>query len=241
MKMYVPGIKTFMLGKYGSLLAALVTLMILQPTIDTTVGKYLLEVMFIAVLLAGLRAIEIKKSLLRLECMLLFVSLVLNATGIFFAFDELFFLGLACRAIFLLLVALTILVDLFHGRKVGSDTLAGAVCVYLLIAFIFSYCFLLIEVFAPGSFSFTQGHSRVQLWVSKEFFPFFYFSLVTMTTVGYGDMSPVTTVARTFASMEAIIGQLYLTILVARLVGMHLVDQKDRTDQTEKGESIDKN
>jgi voltage-gated potassium channel Kch len=81
----------------------------------------------------------------------------------------------------------------------------------------------------------------VQLWVSKEFFPFFYFSLVTMTTVGYGDMSPVTTVARTFASMEAIIGQLYLTILVARLVGMHLVDQKDRTDQTEKGESIDKN
>jgi hypothetical protein len=228
-----------MLGKYGSLLVVLVTLMVLQPTIDTTIGNYLLEVIFIAVLIAGLRAIEIKKNLLRFECMLLIVSLVLNATGIFFGNDELFFLGIACRALFLLLVALTILVDLFHGRKVDGDTLAGAVCVYLLIALIFSYCFLLIEVFVPGSFSFTQGHSRMQLWVSKEFFPFFYFSLVTMTTVGYGDMSPVTTVARTFASMEAIVGQLYLTILVARLVGMHLVDQKVMIDQQDKVELID--
>ncbi|MCK4509760.1 MAG: hypothetical protein KAU27_14525 [Desulfuromonadales bacterium] len=228
MKMYVPGIKTFILGKYGSLLVALVTLMVLQPTIDTTIGKYLLEVMFIAVLIAGLRAIEIKKSLLRFECVLLFVSLVLNATGILLGHDGLFFLGLACRAFFLLLVALTILADLFRSRKVEGDTLAGAVCVYLLIALVFSYGFLLIEVFMPGSFSFTQGQSRVQLWVSKEFFPFFYFSLVTMTTVGYGDMSPVTTVARTFASMEAIIGQLYLTILVARLVGMYLVVQQDK-------------
>lgn len=228
MRIYFPGVKTFILGRYGSLLVALVILMVLQPTTETTIGKYLLEVMFIAVLVAGLRAIEIKKSLFRFECLLLFVSLVLNAVGVLFGNDDLFFLGIVCRAIFLLLVSLTILIDLFHGRKVDGDTLAGAVCVYLLIALIFSYCFLLIEVFVPGSFSFTQGHSRMQIWVSKEFFPFFYFSLVTMTTVGYGDMSPVTAVARTFSSMEAIIGQIYLTILVARLVGMYLVTQQDR-------------
>lgn len=49
--------------------------------------------------------------------------------------------------------------------------------------------------------------------------------MVTITTVGYGDMSPVTTVARTFATLEALTGQVYLIILVARLVGLHLLHQ----------------
>jgi amino acid transporter len=83
------------------------------------------------------------------------------------------------------------------SMRVSSDTLAGAVCVYLLIACIWSYGYLLTEFFVPESFSFTQAHGRMNLWLSKEFFPFFYFSLVTMTTVGYGDMSPLSTEART--------------------------------------------
>ena len=61
----------------------------------------------------------------------------------------------------------------------------------------------------------------------------FYFTVTTITTVGYGDMSPVTTEAQTFATLEAIIGQVYLTILVARLVGMYLVNQS--VDNTSSG------
>jgi voltage-gated potassium channel Kch len=189
-------------------------------------------VLFIAALFAGLRAIEIKRVLLGFEVVLLLVSLVLGIAGTMLGYETLFFLGVAGRSLFMFLVALTILLDLFRARKVSGDTLAGAVCVYLMIAFISAYCFILIEFMVPGSFSFTQGDSRMQLWVSREFYPFFYFSMVTMTTVGYGDMSPVTTVARTFATLEALTGQVYLTILVARLVGMHLVGQgkEDSTD-----------
>lgn len=237
MKIHVPWVKTFVFGRYGSLLIAIIALMILQPTVNTVAGKYLLEAMFIVVLIAGLRAIEIKKSILHFEVVLLLISLLLNLAGIILVNDELFFLGIAGRAIFLLLVALTILLDLFRGRKVDGDTLAGAVCVYFLIALIWGYCFLLLEFIVPGSFSFTQGESRMQLWMSQEFFSFFYFSLVTMTTVGYGDMSPVTTEARTFAAMEAIIGQLYLTILVARLVGMHLVYQQEKVELIDNDDS----
>jgi len=71
------------------------------------------------------------------------------------------------------------------------------------------------------------------MWLSKEFYPFIYFSLVTMTTVGYGDMSPVSTEARTLATTEALVGQIYLTILVARLVGMHLVDAQSTVDESD--------
>jgi hypothetical protein len=225
-KIKVPRLKNFLFGRYGSLLIVLLVLLLLQPTVDTLVGKYLLEALFIAALFAGLRAIEIKKGLFRFEITLLLASLLLSFTGTLLDKELLFFLGIAGRATFLLLVAVTILLDLFRARKVCDDTLAGAVCVYLLIAFIWAYCFLLIEFMVPGSFSFTQGESRLQLWVAREFYPFFYLSMVTMTTVGYGDMAPVTTEARTFATLEALVGQVYLTILVARLVGMHLLHKQ---------------
>jgi len=228
MKIHMPEIKIFVFGRYGSLLIALLLLMLVQPTVETLFGKYLLEALFIAVLLAGLKALEIKKGLFRFELTLLLVSLALSIVGTLGGYEGLFLIGIAGRVLFMLLVALTILLDLFRSHKVSEDTLAGAVCVYLLIAVIWAYVFLLIEFLQPGSFSFTQGQAHMQLWVSREFFPFYYFSLVTMTTVGYGDMSPVSTEARTFATMEALVAQIYLTILVARLVGMYLMHQQDK-------------
>ena len=231
------GIKNFIFGRYGSLLLALVMLMLMQLTVDTTIGKYLLEAIFIAVLLTGLRAIETQKGLLGFEVILLLVGVVLSIAGTVTNNTPLFFIGNTCRVVFMIMVALTILIDLFRGRKVSGDTLAGAVCVYLLIAVIWGYFFLLIEIIVPGSFSFTQGHARMHLWISQEFFPFFYFSMVTITTVGYGDMAPVSTEAQTFATIEALIGQIYLTILVARLVGMYMFNQQ--VDNVNNGEEAE--
>lgn len=230
MKIHVPGLKTFIFGRYGSLLLVLLALLLLQPTINTAGGKGLLEALFITALFAGLRAVEVKRGVLVFGAVLLSVSLALGVSGTLQGHEPLFFLGVAGRALFFFLVALAILYDLFRARKVSGDTLAGAVCVYLLIAYISAHGFLLIEFMVPGSFSFTQNAARLELWVANEFYPFFYFSMVTMTTVGYGDMSPVTTVARTFATLEAVAGQVYLTILVARLVGMHLVHLQKGAD-----------
>ena len=230
MKIHLPGVKSFILDRYGSLLVALLAMMLLQLGIEKQLGRYILEGVFIVILFSGLRAIGVEKTLLRFEVALLLVSLALCIIGAFIGSAPLFFSGLAGRALFLALVAIIILVDLFRSRVVSADTLSGAVCVYLMIALVWAYIYMLVEYMAPGSFSFTQGHERLQFWVSKDFFPFFYFSMVTMTTVGYGDMAPLTHEARTFASLEAIVGQLYLTILVARLVGMHLAGFSGNTN-----------
>jgi hypothetical protein len=230
MKIHKPKIKPFVLSSYGSLLIALLALMLLQPMVTTTYGRYIIEGVFIAILFAGLRAFEVHKKLLRFEGLLLLVSIAAYVAGTLLSNEMLFLFGLAARILFMILVALTILVNLFRAREVDEDILAGAVCVYLLIALIFGHCFLLVEFLEPNSFSFTHQEARMQLWISHEFYPFYYFSMVTMTTIGYGDMVPVSTLARVFATLEGILGQIYLTILVARLVGMHLIHQQKKRE-----------
>jgi voltage-gated potassium channel Kch len=73
----------------------------------------------------------------------------------------------------------------------------------------------MLETLQPGSFSFGTADQSTRL-------PFTYFSLVTLTTVGYGDVLPVSAGARALANLEALVGQIYMTVLVARLVGMQM-------------------
>lgn len=98
---------------------------------------------------------------------------------------------------------------------VSGELIAGSVAVYLLLAIVFAYLFGLVDLLEPGSFAFAD----------RAGFPdpdFYYFSLVTLTTLGYGDITPVSPMARGLAALEAVIGPVYLTVLVARLVGMHI-------------------
>ena len=119
-------------------------------------------------------------------------------------------------ALFFTSVALVLLTRIMsvHTRVTG-ELIAGSVAVYLLLGIVFAYLFELVNLISPGSFSFVD---RPVL----EDPDFFYFSLVTLTTLGYGDITPLAPIARGLATLEALIGPLYLTVLVARLVGMRI-------------------
>jgi hypothetical protein len=114
---------------------------------------------------------------------------------------------------FLLVVAtpFVVLRRLASHREVTAQTLLGAASVYLLIAVAFMFLYLGIDGFEPGQF-FGQSEPTTA---------FMYFSLVTITTLGYGDLSPVTETARAAASATAIVGQIYLVFVVARMVGLY--------------------
>ena len=121
--------------------------------------------------------------------------------------------------IFFTLVAFIMLQDILtNGHRVDFSLIMGAVCVYLFIAITFECLYELIYFFDPMSF---DGLTGVSL---KEDGPFFYFSIVTLTTLGYGDITPATRIARSMVSFQALLGQIYLTVLVARLVGMIIVN-----------------
>lgn len=118
--------------------------------------------------------------------------------------------------LFFAVVAYELLVDILAKEsRVDSNLIAGAISVYLLIGVCFSFVYEIVFTLNPESFKgVVEGPMRHTT--------FTYFSFVTMTTLGYGDITPLTKIGGTFATLEAIIGQLYLTVLVARLVGMHI-------------------
>lgn len=119
-------------------------------------------------------------------------------------------------AISLLLYTLSLLLHRIVAVKESNfDILCAAVAVYLLIGVVWGVWFRFIETLVPGSFVLT-GTGEAIGWSN-----FIYFSLATLTTLGYGDITPVSPVARVWATLEAVAGVLYVALLISRLVSLY--------------------
>lgn len=117
--------------------------------------------------------------------------------------------ALLFAAMLVLATALAILV--FGGHRRVGDRLLAAICLYLVIGMIWAVMYALVAHLVPDAFA-------GALPPRATLFDWGYFSLVTLTTVGYGDITPTANIARSLAAAEAMIGQLYPAIIIARLV-----------------------
>ena len=112
-----------------------------------------------------------------------------------------------------------VLWQVYREGPVTGHRVRGAVAAYLLIAIFFAYSYTFIAALIPGSF-------QTPAWSSQSEFDrgetFFYFSIVALTTVGFGDITPIHPLARSLVMVEALIGQLYPAILLARLVTLEI-------------------
>jgi len=127
---------------------------------------------------------------------------------------------LAVQLSALLLFAYTtifVLQSVLRSDRVTGDTLCGAIAVYLMMGLTWSFAHGLLQHLRPGSYRVVAGGMRMA--DSKELL---YFSYVTLATLGYGDVVPVTNGARSLAVLEALGGTVYMAILVARLIGLSL-------------------
>jgi hypothetical protein len=102
---------------------------------------------------------------------------------------------------------------LLHHTRVTTQTVLGALCIYILIGLVFANADYGVQLVSGNSFFAQPGHHGPG--------DFAYFSYITMATVGYGDLTPAVGLPRTNAVLEALIGQIFLVVLVARLVGMY--------------------
>lgn len=126
--------------------------------------------------------------------------------------------GLIFTILFLAYTAVILLRLVLRAQTVTMDTIYGALSVYLLMAFVWGTAYMLLETLQPGALSLDSArHPNQQVnWADCMFYSF-----VTLTTTGYGDMVPVTAHSRSLSILEAISGTMYLAVLIARLVGMH--------------------
>jgi len=115
--------------------------------------------------------------------------------------------------VFFLLFTITLLIKRISSRKViTSDTIKGGISVYLLIGILWTFLYKIALGFNPNAYS----------HITNEMVDCFYYSFATLTTLGPGDISPVTISAKFLAILEAFVGQIYLAIFIAQLMGLHL-------------------
>jgi hypothetical protein len=129
---------------------------------------------------------------------------------------------LVAAAFFLSLILLISRALLFEQTTVTSETLWAAINVYVLFGMFFAFLYAAVTIIEPGAFAGTllqSGSNPTQTFV--------YYSFVTMTTLGYGDITPQIQVAATLAYVQALIGQLYVAILIARLVSLYSIQPKE--------------
>ncbi len=208
-------------GIYHVLLASLLLLMALQPFTDVGDGV-LVQLGLAGLLLASIAVVASRRRLF-------IIGLVLGvpAVGLLFLPGGIptvagGFLTMAT----LLFICFVILRRIARHPVVTSATVSGSLVVYLAFGVIWAKAYWLVEHFRPDSFTGLSGSAVLD--VQRDLF---YYSYVTLATLGYGDINPVGPEARSLAITEAIVGQLYLVVLVAGLVGLSLSQRQRRSDQ----------
>jgi hypothetical protein len=132
--------------------------------------------------------------------------------------------------LFFTYIGVAILSHALKAERVTFDKICAALCSYLLIGMIFALLYSLLEFLDPGAF--LAGGEVISQGDPKAFYgagigQAIYFSFTTLTTLGYGDLTGGTVVAKNLSVLEAIIGQIYLVVLVARLVGLEISHSKE--------------
>ncbi len=127
--------------------------------------------------------------------------------------------GHLCAVVLFFGAAWVIVWTLLRGRRViTADSVFGAICGYLLIGIGWGLLFATVDFVRPESFAISPALRQAEEAEGPRPFIFIYYSFVTLTTVGYGDVTPVAPPARTLAWMEAVAGQFYMAVIVAGLI-----------------------
>lgn len=179
----------------------------------------LVDLALVLVLVAGVRSLMGFKWIFRIGVILAVSWVTLEVVYLYAQAEWLVIMVLLVALVFVALVGFITMRDVLYGGEVNENRLMGAMCVYLLIGLAWTYVFTLLYTVSPTSFEGIAGATTEAHGMAIQFL---YYSFVTLTTLGYGEITPASPVAQTLAYMEAVTGQFYLTILVAALVGMLL-------------------
>jgi hypothetical protein len=152
------------------------------------------------------------------------LAVALRSAAFFVASPPVFVADALVTALFLGGYLVAVLRGVLADGAVTNERIMGALSGYLLLGIAWSFLFVAVEVATPGSFRYAGGPPEGPATPNAENFPAIYYSFITLTTIGYGDIVPLTRPAQTLAWLEGTAGQIYLAVLVARLVGLQITN-----------------
>ncbi len=232
-------------GKFGCLLVALVALLVTAPVMTgSTVLWVALALLAISVLVAGLYAARPCRRSILVGLVLGGIDIGIGRLAALKGGQWLVMLQAVLWLATLTYVAVTILEVVLASQPVTMETLQAAFCVFLLLGLIWTYVYIVIELVAPGSFL-LQGGVAPSLALDESrrasFLRFMILSYSTKTSRGYGDLIPASSLAHICGCLEAMMAQVYLAVVIARLVKLQVSERprgQDDISDVEIGEGV---
>jgi hypothetical protein len=198
-------------------LAMIVVVVFVLPPLTSlgVTGRLLFDIFFSMLLISGIASMSRRRRVFITLAGISIVALAIRWIDSFNASSLLDVLNSLATITAIILFSTVVLSQVLKKGPITAHRIQGAIAVYLLIGLAWAHTYELIEYLSPGAFT-------GAITTSGKFSSWMYFSFVTLATLGYGDITPVHPVARSLAVAEAITGQLYLAILIARLVSQEL-------------------
>ncbi len=203
------------------LIAIFILIFIIYPISgNSELGSGIANIFIIFILLTGVLSVDIDKRY-RIKLVIILITIVvLSGLSDFLMTDTVIHLHIFIRILFLWLLVILIFKKVFRNRPISFFfRIAGSITIYLLIGFIWANMLFIVNHFIPGSFQFSVKINPED----NNMFNFIYYSFETLTTLGYGDILPMTPFSKILIILEALIGPLYLAILIGRLVSKQTV------------------
>lgn len=214
--------KKSLANKYSQLLAIIILLLVVAPILEGKTERFFVAVVLFSTIIAIIRTLNLKKRFLFLLVILVGVAFSLDIyTSFQVDLERDKFLVLIINAFYCLFIAIALITinkAIFSVKKVNADTIQGGISVFFLIGIFWALLYTIVYYLDPNAFN--QSGDTVSIFESM-----FYFSFTTLTTLGYGDITPVNSMAKILTNLEAVAGMLYPSIFIARLVGLYTAQE----------------
>jgi hypothetical protein len=179
--------------------------------------RLVMDITLVTVLILGVWTLTRSRAAFMVGWALAGITLLLGIATLLSDAAILRYVSLLALLIFFFMSCVIAVLDVLFGGRVDTNRLMGAACIYLMSGTIWGIVYFFLHVFDPSSF---EGVGNGP-W-NEQLQALIYYSFVTLTTLGFGEITPVEAIPRVLSYLEAVLGQMYLTVLVAALVGMHI-------------------
>ncbi len=231
MSIKYPIVESLLKGRFSMLLISLALLFLVSPMVpgDQSFVDKVFGMFILVVLISCLRAIAQSRRFFIFMAIFTIFNLSIGSMEIFSELETDAFraMVLVVRIIYFSVVFLSIMRYVLDRSPVTGDKICGVISAYMMMGVVWTFVYSLFYLLDPSSFLLPEAllseDTVNSTWA-------FYFSFVTLTTLGYGDITPQTPAIQSYAIMEAACGQIFLAVIVARLIALHITHERDQHD-----------